>query len=114
MSKYQIDKVMREFVMDEKAVSAYRADTEKFLQGRDLTPEEREALIRVDYATLYRLGAHPFLLNGFTRLVWKGDRATLNAEYRKNIAPYGHLKWENAARIEATTRTSALDPPPKS
>jgi hypothetical protein len=39
---------------------------------------------------LYGLGAHPFLLNGFTRLVWKGDKAALNAEYRKKIAPFGY------------------------
>ena len=90
MSKYQVDKVMREVVMDGKVASAYRADTEKFLEGRELTEEEKKALIDVDYATLYRLGAHPFLLNGFTRLVWKGDKAALNAEYRKNIAPFGY------------------------
>ena len=90
MSKYQVDKVMREVVMDGKVASAYRADTEKFLEGRELTEEEKKALIDVDYATLYRLGAHPFLLNGFTRLVWKGDKAALNTEYRKNIAPFGY------------------------
>ena len=90
MSRYGMDKVMREVVMDEKVAAVFRADTERFLEGRDLTDEEREALIKVDYATLYRLGAHPFLLNGFTRLVWKGDRATLNAEYRKKIAPHGY------------------------
>jgi hypothetical protein len=90
MSKYQVDKVMREVILDVKTASAFKADTEKFLQGRDLAEEERIALSDVDYATLYRLGAHPFLLNGFTRLVWKGDRATLNAEYRKNIAPFGY------------------------
>jgi hypothetical protein len=90
MSKYQVDKVMREAILDAKVASAFRADTEKFLAGRDLTEEEKKALIDVDYATLYRLGAHPFLLNGFTRLVWKGDRAALNAEYRTNIAPFGY------------------------
>jgi Aromatic-ring-opening dioxygenase LigAB, LigA subunit len=90
MSKYQVDKVMREVVMDGKVASAYRENTEKFLEGRELTAEEKKALIDVDYATLYRLGAHPFLLNGFTRLVWKGDKAALNAEYRKNIAPFGY------------------------
>ena len=90
MSKYQVDKVMREVVMDGKVASAFKADTEKFLDGRDLTAEEKKALIDVDYATLYRLGAHPFLLNGFTRLVWKGDKAALNADYRKNIAPFGY------------------------
>jgi len=90
MSKYQVDKVMREAILDAKVASAFRADTEKFLAGRYLTEEEKKALIDVDYATLYRLGAHPFLLNGFTRLVWKGDRAALNAEYRTNIAPFGY------------------------
>jgi hypothetical protein len=81
---------MREVVLDEQNASAFKADTEKFLEGRDLRDEERKALINVDYATLYRLGAHPFLLNGFTRLVWKGDRATLNAEYRQKITPFGY------------------------
>lgn len=90
MSKYQVDKVMREAILDSKVASAFRADTEKFLDGRDLTAEEKKALINIDYATLYRLGAHPFLLNGFTRLVWKGDKAALNADYRKNIAPFGY------------------------
>ena len=90
MSKYQVDKVMREVILDMKTANAFKADTEKFLEGRDLTEEERSALIDIDYATLYRLGAHPFLLNGFTRLVWKGDKAALNAEYRKKIAPFGY------------------------
>jgi len=90
MSKYQVDKVMRDAIVDPKVASAFRADTEKFLDGRNLTAEEKKALIDLDYATLYRLGAHPFLLNGFTRLVWKGDKAALNAEYRKNIAPFGY------------------------
>jgi hypothetical protein len=90
MSKYQVDKVMREVILDPKAANAYKADTEKYLEGRDLSEEERKALINVDYATLYRLGAHPFLLNGFTRLVWRGDKAALNAEYRKKIAPFGY------------------------
>ncbi|HEY2987685.1 MAG TPA: hypothetical protein VGL11_08160 [Candidatus Binatia bacterium] len=90
MSRYQVDKVMRQVIVDEKALSAFQADPEKFLQGRDLTEEERKALINVDYATLYRLGAHPFLLNGFTPRAWKGDRAALRAEYRKKIAPFGY------------------------
>jgi len=90
MSKYQVDKLMREVILDLKTASAFKANPEKFLDGRDLAEQERTALINVDYATLYRLGAHPFLLNGFTRLVWKGDKAALNAEYRTNIAPFAY------------------------
>ena len=52
MSKYQVDKVMRETILDPKVASAFKADTEKFLEGRNLTEEERKALIDVDYATL--------------------------------------------------------------
>jgi hypothetical protein len=46
MSKYQVDKVMREVILDGKVASVFRADTEKFLEGRDLTEEERKALIK--------------------------------------------------------------------
>jgi hypothetical protein len=90
MSRYQIDKIMREAILDPKVAAAFKTDPAKFLEGRDLTEKEKKALIDVDYPALYRLGAHPFLLNGFTRLVWKGDKAVLNAEYRKNIAPFGY------------------------
>ena len=45
MSKYQVDKVMRQVILDGKVASAFKADTEKFLEGRDLTDEERKALI---------------------------------------------------------------------
>ena len=90
MSKYNVDKVMREVILDEKALTAFKADPSKFLEGRSLTEEERDALINVDYATLYRLGAHPFLLNGFTPRAWKGDKAALRAEYRTKIAPHGY------------------------
>jgi Aromatic-ring-opening dioxygenase LigAB, LigA subunit len=90
MSKYQVDKVMREIILDDTASSAFKANAVRFLEGHDLTREERDALISVDYAALYRLGAHPFLLNAFTPRVWKGDKATLRAEYRNKIAPFGY------------------------
>jgi hypothetical protein len=69
VSRYAVAKVMREMIQDESAVAAYRADTPSYLANRDLTDEERTALLSGDYATLFRLGAHPFLLWAFTRAV---------------------------------------------
>lgn len=90
MSRYQVDKVLREVVLDDVACEAFKSDPGAFLAGRDLTDEERKALAEVDYPTLYRLGAHHFVLSGFTMKVWAGDRRALQAEYRQRIAPFGY------------------------
>jgi len=94
MSRYGVLKAMREVVLSEEACARFKADPAAFLAGRDLTDEERDAIARVDYATLYRIGTHPFLLNGFTMRAWPGDRKALQAEYRQRIAPYGHPNFE--------------------
>ncbi len=88
MSRYQIDKVMREVAHDEAAAAAFRADAAAYLAGRDLTDEERAALLSGDYGALYRLGAHPFLLWAFTRVALP-DGGPKPAEYVATIAPLG-------------------------
>lgn len=90
MSRYQVDKVLREVVLGDAAAEAFKSDPAAYLAGRDLTDEERKALAEVDYPTLYCLGAHPFVLAGFTMKVWAGDRRALQAEYRQHIAPFGY------------------------
>lgn len=90
MSRYAVDKVMRQIVLDPNAAEAFRKDPAAFLQGHSLTDPEREALIKLDYPTLYKLGAHHFLLNGFVMRVWPGDRKALMAEYGKKLAPFGY------------------------
>lgn len=90
MSRYQMNKVMRQIVLDPASAEAFKKDPTTFVQGRDLTVEEREALIKIDYPTLYKLGAHHFLLNGFVMRVWPGDRKALMAEYGKKLAPHGY------------------------
>lgn len=94
MSRYEMDKVIREVRDDEQAFGRYKADPTAYLAGRDLTDEERRALAQVDYPTLYRLGAHPFVLQGFVMKAWAGDRRALREEYREKIAPYGYPSWE--------------------
>jgi hypothetical protein len=89
MSRYQVNKALREIILDRKVFEDYKKDPAAFLTGRDFTAEEREAFLKLDYKTLYGLGVHPFLLNGFVIRVWPGDRADLFKQYNKMIAPLG-------------------------
>jgi hypothetical protein len=88
MSRYQVDKVMREVAHDEGAQAAFLADTAAYLDGRDLTAEERAAFLAGDYGALYRLGAHPFLLWAFTRVALPNGGPS-PGEYVATIAPHG-------------------------
>jgi protocatechuate 4,5-dioxygenase alpha chain len=94
MSRYGVLKAMREVIQDEQAYERFKSDPQEFLAGHDLTDEERDALARVDYPELYRVGTHPFLLSNWTIRVWPGDRKALHAEYRQRIAPYGYPDFE--------------------
>ena len=90
MSRYLMDKVMRQIVLDDSACRAYREDPALFLRDYELLDEERDALIKMDYPKLYAMGAHPFLLVQFTRRVWPADRATLDRGYGAALAPHGY------------------------
>ena len=91
MSRYGVDKAMREIIlMSEEAFQAYMQDPMAFLQGRHLSDTERESLVKVDYPTLYAQGAHPFLLNGFARRAWPGDRVALREQYGKSLEALGY------------------------
>jgi hypothetical protein len=70
MSRYQVDKILRECVMSEDALAAFVADPQAYVAGRDLTEAERAALVASDYPTLYTAGAHPFLLQVFAIAQW--------------------------------------------
>ena len=89
MSRYQVDKAIRHVAKDDAAKAAFLKDRACFLEGRDLSDEERKALIETDYQTLYKLGAHSFLLYCFVRRVLSGDQKSLEAECCKNDAPFG-------------------------
>lgn len=61
--------------------------------GGVLNAGEREALATGDYAELYRLGAHPYVLWHFVEavFVWEGDVswAEMTERYRAAITPHG-------------------------
>lgn len=68
MSLYQLQKLIFDVNRNPERRERYRADRGTFVSGYDLSPEEREAVERLDIRTLYQAGVHPLLLRPFTLL----------------------------------------------
>jgi len=98
MSKYLVNKLMHLVNMQEWAEKGYKANpaafVEKWEKGEKLklSPEERDALARRDYAKLYALGAHPFLLWSFTEAVWvhEAPREDLVRDFKEKTRAIGY------------------------
>lgn len=67
MSVYAINKICRDALHDLAFREAVRRDPAAAIASRDLTDEERKALLAGDVAWLYEQGCHPFLLAYLTR-----------------------------------------------
>lgn len=68
MSLYALQKLIRDVNRSEKLRQSYFAAPDKFADGYDLTPDEREALLKVDLTRLYGFGVHGLLLRPFSIL----------------------------------------------
>ncbi len=82
MSLYEVHAICRTALKDEGFRDALNADPEATLDGFDLTPAEREALLTGDVAALYAQGAHEYAL------MWLGRAEVLGLtvpEYMKRI-----------------------------
>jgi hypothetical protein len=106
MSKYMINKLLWEVEASEDSLSAFVDDSRGFIDrwerteplppypsGGTLTSEERIAFESWDYASLYRMGAHPFLLWQFALAVWVPNHMEAHefvAAYRIGVAEHGH------------------------
>jgi hypothetical protein len=90
VSRHQVNKIMRETALDERQCARFLEDPHAYLAGRDLTPEEAEALAQRDCVRLYALGAHPFLLTGFVRRIAPGDPNEASRHYHAAIAEFGY------------------------
>jgi hypothetical protein len=86
MTRYALDKLLRQVILDDQACRAFLDERPGVLHTYDLSDAEYEAL---DYPRLYVLGAHPFLLNGFLMRTQTGDRASTLAAYQAAVAPLG-------------------------
>lgn len=84
MSRYMVNKFLWEVESDNASLASFKKDPAGLVKaweleaatpqppypaGGTLTVEERQACIAVDYAALYSMGAHPYLLWHFIRAV---------------------------------------------
>ena len=67
MSVYQVNKICREILHDLNFRSTTQKDPVKSISLFSLTNEERKFLLSGDVASLYKLGANPFLLQHLAR-----------------------------------------------
>ncbi|MCD5345702.1 hypothetical protein [Agromyces sp. S2-1-8] len=113
MTKYMVDKFMRYVELSDARVAAYVADPAAYVEGwlgagagaegatddRVLTEAERAAFAARDYAALYALGAHPYLLWHFTEAVHAHEFTPeqgwreLVERYRAGVAPQGVVDY---------------------
>ena len=90
MSRYEVDKVCRDVVLQDAQRQKFISDPEGFLAAFDLSEDERQAFARQDFATLYGMGAHPFLLFGCLTRTRRGDFREIVKQYCESIQPYGY------------------------
>ncbi len=67
MSVYAVDKLCRDALHDIAFREAVKRNPSGAIASRDLTDDERSALLNGDVARLYQWGCHPFLLAYLTR-----------------------------------------------
>jgi hypothetical protein len=61
--------LIQDLKQDRALRERFRETPEPVLDGYDLKPEERAALLARDFRALYLLGVHPYLLGQLSRLV---------------------------------------------
>jgi hypothetical protein len=81
MSVYVLQKLIREVNRKPASRDAYFQSPEKYVEGHDLTPAERDAFLKVDVGALYAMGVHGLLLRPFTVIT----RKMPDADYVKAI-----------------------------
>jgi hypothetical protein len=67
MSVYAVNKLCRDVLHDTAFRDALKRDPAAAIASRDLTTDERRALLEGDVVRLYQWGCHPFLLAYLTR-----------------------------------------------
>jgi len=67
MSIFNVNYLCRELLRDHAFRAAMKADPAKALSGKDLTDEERNAMLAGDVGKLFRMGANSFLMNYMAR-----------------------------------------------
>jgi hypothetical protein len=69
MGRYYVQKLLFNLYNDLELRKSYGSDPKEVLKGYDLTEPEIKALLDHDVGSLYRMGAHTFLLWQFGRMI---------------------------------------------
>ena len=100
MSLYQMQKFLFDLNRDPAVQGEYRSSVGTLVQRYELTPEERDAIIRGDVGLIYVLGANGQLLMHFAALLGMPWPAYIQA-MRDGVAKHGPVR----AGIYAMTTT---------
>lgn len=109
MTRYDVDKFITYVEGLDEEVVAFVADPPAYVagwvqRGREsrvpvpnggrLSDAEQRAIANVDYAALYAMGAHPYVLWHFTEaaFVWAGELTwpELKEQFREAVAEFGN------------------------
>lgn len=102
MSVYFVNKVFYTIETDDDFLLKFRNNADEALAGFRLSPEEAAAIKGGDVETLYRMGAHPFLLNVLARHNLCGVNRDNYLERIKKFAKKGSVSAGNRRREEQT------------
>ena len=91
MSRYQVNKAMRQIALHPDDLQEFVADPAQYLGRFELNHDERGWLTAIDYRSLFLMGAHPFLLNSFAMAVARAsgegtDGRELQRRFKSTIA----------------------------
>ena len=89
MSVFAVNHLCRELLRDPSFRAAMKTDPAKALEGKNLTPQERDALLAGDVATLYRMGVNSFLMGYLCRFEVCGLTLPVYNERIRSAAPQG-------------------------
>jgi hypothetical protein len=85
MSVYAMNKLCRDALHDLDFREAIKRDPVAAIAPRDLTADERKALLEGDVVRLYEWGCHPFLLAYLTRWDLFGLTAAVYSERIRTV-----------------------------
>jgi hypothetical protein len=89
MSRYQVDKLLRDLRREEQLAASFRADIEQVLDRYQLDTAERELLKSWDIRQLYDRGVNPLLL-----LLAHGPAGKRRQDYVAAMNPKSHHRGE--------------------
>jgi hypothetical protein len=89
MSVFAVNHLCRELLRDHSFRAAMKADPAKALEAKNLTQQERDALLAGDVATLYRMGVNSFLMGYLCRFEVCGLTLPVYNERIRSAAPQG-------------------------